>query len=159
MMFFHWQQLQIIVKSITLDRIWNYIKIVLSYRISLFIGKPVVWGMPYSLTIEPTNYCNLCCPECPSGLRILQRDQGNIEISLAKKIIADLGNHLFHINFYFQGEPFLHPEINSLFAEAKKKESAPSRRETRPRRSIESERARDRGRMSRPSSSARTATR
>ena len=111
---FYWLQLQIILKTICFSRIWNYFKITSSYQFSLLLRKPVLFGMPYSLTIEPTNYCNLRCPECPSGQRILKRNQEDIEFDLAAKLIEETKSSLFHINFYFQGEPFLHSRLNEL---------------------------------------------
>ena len=52
------------------------IKIISSFTISRIIRKPIVWGMPISYSIEPTNHCNLKCPECPSGLGTLTRPLG-----------------------------------------------------------------------------------
>lgn len=67
--------------------------------------------MPMALSIEPTTACNLACPECPSGLKMFSRPTGNLQMELNKKIINELSPWLLYINYYFQGEPFIHPHF------------------------------------------------
>jgi len=76
--------------------------------------------MPYSLSIEPTTACNLGCPECPSGLKQFTRPTGKLDLELHRKMISQLKRSVFYINYYFQGEPFLHPAFLDLIKEAKK---------------------------------------
>ncbi|MFT6923177.1 MAG: radical SAM protein with 4Fe4S-binding SPASM domain [Crocinitomicaceae bacterium] len=76
--------------------------------------------MPFSLSIEPTTACNLGCPECPSGLKQFTRPTGRLDLSLHEKMIAQLKRSVFYINYYFQGEPFLHPNFLELIKEAKR---------------------------------------
>lgn len=82
--------------------------------ISRIIRKPVMLGLPVSLTIEPTTSCNLRCPECPSGLRSFTRPTGKINFELFKGIIDEMHQTLVYLNLYFQGEPYLHPEFDQL---------------------------------------------
>jgi radical SAM protein with 4Fe4S-binding SPASM domain len=84
-------------------------------------GKVIHWGRPVSVSIEPTNFCNLHCPECPSGQRILTRDRGYIEPETFKKIIDQLSPELHWLTFYFQGEPYLHPGFHEMVSYAKSK--------------------------------------
>jgi len=76
--------------------------------------------LPFSLSIEPTTACNLGCPECPSGLKQFTRPTGKLDLELHKKMIEQLKRSVFYINYYFQGEPFLHPQFLELIREAKK---------------------------------------
>ena len=76
--------------------------------------------MPFSLSIEPTTACNLGCPECPSGLKQFTRPTGRLDLTLHEKMIAQLKRPVFYINYYFQGEPFLHPNFLELIKEAKR---------------------------------------
>ena len=71
-------------------------------------------AMPTSLSIEPTTSCNLRCPECPSGLRAFTRPTGMLDVSAAMKWLDDLAPWLTYVNLYFQGEPLLHPELDTL---------------------------------------------
>lgn len=105
----------------SLKKIFNLIKLGLSYRLSIIVKSPLVYGYPLSISIEPTTLCNLSCPECPSGQGSLTRPTGNMQITLYKRIIYESYPFLSNLNLYFQGEPFLHPEIFVMIALAKKK--------------------------------------
>lgn len=77
-------------------------------------------GSPFSLSIEPTTACNLGCPECPSGLKQFTRPTGKIQADLHEKMLTETSKSVFYINYYFQGEPFLHPDFLTLIRSAKK---------------------------------------
>jgi len=72
-------------------------------------GMTIIRGMPVSVSTELTNNCNLKCPECSSGSGQMKRTRGFMDLTLFKKIIAELRPYLYNINLYFQGEPMLHP--------------------------------------------------
>lgn len=92
----------------------------MSYIFSKWTKKAVHKGQPFSLSIEPTTACNLGCPECPSGLKQFTRPTGKLNLDLHKKMIQQLKKSVFYINYYFQGEPFLHPNFLDLIIEAKR---------------------------------------
>jgi radical SAM protein with 4Fe4S-binding SPASM domain len=77
-------------------------------------------GNPFTLSIEPTTACNLGCPECPSGLKQFTRPTGKLDLELHKETLSQVKKSVFYINYYFQGEPFLHPQFLDLIREAKK---------------------------------------
>lgn len=116
-----WRDSVQIAKHLSLSRVWNLVLLRLSYTCSRLLKKARVWGTPFSISIEPTTACNLGCPECPSGLKKFTRPTGKIDLSVNQKLLDELGNHLFYINYYFQGEPFLHPQFLELIRQAKKK--------------------------------------
>lgn len=70
--------------------------------------------MPVSISIEPTTACNLGCPECPSGLKKFSRATGNLKKETNQKIIDDFAKKGVYVNFYFQGEPYIHPQFLDL---------------------------------------------
>ncbi|NWF50810.1 MAG: SPASM domain-containing protein [Ignavibacteriaceae bacterium] len=76
--------------------------------------KPVVWGMPISYSIEPTNHCNLKCPECPSGLGSLTRPLGLLKFQEFKKLVDEIKNSGFYIQLFFQGEPYLNKHLPEM---------------------------------------------
>lgn len=82
-----------------------------SYVSSKMTKQPNIKGSPISISIEPTTACNLRCPECPSGLRSFSRPTGKLEQALFKRIIDEVHQKLFYLIFYFQGEPYLHPDF------------------------------------------------
>ncbi len=75
-----------------------------------------------SISFEPTTSCNLRCPECPSGLRSFTRPTGMLQKSLFQDAIDQLAPTLNYLTFYFQGEPYLHPQFLDMvqYAAAKK---------------------------------------
>ncbi len=75
------------------------------------MGKPVQWGVPMTISIEPTTACNLRCPECPSGLRSFSRSTGNLKADFFRDTIDQIANKLIYLIFYFQGEPYINPKF------------------------------------------------
>ncbi len=116
----NWSDSIQILKHISFKRVVNLFALKVSYYISRLLKKPVLWGKPYSLSIEPTTACNLGCPECPSGLKKFTRATGKLDVDFHRKILNSVGNQVFYINYYFQGEPFLHPQFLELIKDAKK---------------------------------------
>lgn len=89
-------------------------QLLLSYHLSRWAKRPIHWGMPSSISIEPTTSCNLRCPECPSGLRSFTRPTGMLEPEKFTQLIDELKPWLSYLTFYFQGEPFLNPSFLKL---------------------------------------------
>ena len=87
------------------------VQLVSSYLVSKATKKPVHWGLPTSISLEPTTSCNLRCPECPSGLRNFTRPTGMLEDDIYKSVIDELAPKLSYLIFYFQGEPYLNPSF------------------------------------------------
>ncbi len=83
----------------------------LSYFLSRISGSIIRWGLPESLSIEPTNLCNLKCPECPSGNNSLNRPRLFLAETSYRNLIDKNNKQLAFLQLYFQGEPFLHPKI------------------------------------------------
>ncbi|MBO6661464.1 MAG: SPASM domain-containing protein [Roseivirga sp.] len=97
--------------KITPRRFWNMVQLVSSYLVSKATKKPVHWGLPTSISLEPTTSCNLRCPECPSGLRNFTRPTGMLADDIYKSVIDELAPKLSYLIFYFQGEPYLNPSF------------------------------------------------
>jgi len=108
--------------KLSITRVLNIASLTFSYWVSKFIKKPIHLGMPMSISFEPTTSCNLRCPECPSGLRSFTRETGMLQEELFKKTIDELSSTLTYLLFYFQGEPYLHPQFLDLveYASAKR---------------------------------------
>lgn len=92
-------------------RSWNWLKVISSFYISKWTRRPVQWGLPISMSFEPTTSCNLRCPECPSGLRSFTRPKGMLEKRFFKDMIDQMAPELIYLTFYFQGEPYLNPDF------------------------------------------------
>ncbi|MBS1489593.1 MAG: SPASM domain-containing protein [Bacteroidetes bacterium] len=105
----------------TPTRLQNLARVYSSFKISKFQKKVSHRGMPISISIEPTTSCNLRCPECPSGLRSFTRPTGMMKPELFHTVIDQLAPTLSYLIFYFQGEPFLHPQLLEMVKQASQK--------------------------------------
>jgi radical SAM protein with 4Fe4S-binding SPASM domain len=85
------------------------------------LKKNIHWGMPFSISIEPTTSCNLRCPECPSGLRKFSRNTGMLTWEMYQSTIDQLKQNLMYVILYFQGEPYLNPQFFDFINYAKKR--------------------------------------
>ena len=103
-----------LISKLTFKRGLNAAKIFFSYQYSKRTGK--VWnkGFPISIAFEPTTSCNLRCPECPSGLRSFTRNTGMLDPEFFRQTIDQLHQDILYLTFYFQGEPFLHPQFTDM---------------------------------------------
>jgi radical SAM protein with 4Fe4S-binding SPASM domain len=99
------------VSKLSLRRIWNFGLVLSSYYLTKWTRRPIQWGLPVTVSIEPTTACNLRCPECPSGLRSFTRETGNLKEDFFRRTIDDLHRELFYLIFYFQGEPYINPKF------------------------------------------------
>jgi radical SAM protein with 4Fe4S-binding SPASM domain len=110
------------LSKLSLGRVINAIRVVNSFYISKITKKPQISGLPISISFEPTTSCNLRCPECPSGLRSFTRPTGMLQEEVFRKTMDELKDSLLYLIFYFQGEPYLHPNFLELvkYASGKK---------------------------------------
>ena len=107
--------------KLTWRRFSNAVKVLSSFYYSKWTGKLVQWGMPISISFEPTTACNLRCPECPSGLRSFTRPTGMLQRDFFRETIDQLYRELFYLVFYFQGEPYLNPDFLEMVRYAAQK--------------------------------------
>ena len=85
------------------------------------MNRVIQWGLPFNISIEPTTSCNLGCPECPSGLKSFTRGTGTLSVDFYNKFLHEVQRDLIYLYFYFQGEPYLHPDFLSLVKAASEK--------------------------------------
>ena len=115
---YYFRILQVILPS---KRFFNAFKAIISYQFSKK-GKLLKWKhLPVFISLEPSNVCNLHCPECPVGIRTERVKPINIDLDLSEKLINSLSDTLTHIIFYFQGEPFMNPKFLKLVKYAREK--------------------------------------
>lgn len=99
------------LSKLTPRRVFNVAQLYCSYQLTKIMKRPIQWGMPMTVSIEPTTACNLRCPECPSGLRSFTRETGNLKKDFFTKSIDELYKELLYLIFYFQGEPYINPDF------------------------------------------------
>ena len=99
---------------VTGKRVANLGRLYLSFWYSRILGRPVHWGRPFAISVEPGTSCTLHCPECPTGAGILNRPKGKLELFWYKKLLTELSPQLTILNLYLQGEPFMHPDFSKM---------------------------------------------
>ena len=109
------------ISKLSPGKVWNAGKVISSFYLAKWIKKPIQWGVPFNVSIEPTTTCNLGCPECPSGLRSFTRPTGKIGTEMYQDLLDQIGSKLMYLYFYFQGEPYMHPKFLDLVKLAKSK--------------------------------------
>jgi len=108
-----------LIGYLSAGKIINWVKLQISYRLSFFGWQRLRNLSPSFISVEASNYCNLHCPECPVGIQKKQKsDKTTFDIDLYKKLVDELKPTLQHIILYFQGEPFLHRQLNELISYA-----------------------------------------
>lgn len=100
------------LKYFTFRRLTNYSKLQLSYILSLSGIRSYIRTSPYFISVEPVNFCNLHCPECPVGNKS-NHSPAHIffDNERYQKLVDELSPKLIHIIFYFQGEPLLNSQL------------------------------------------------
>ena len=111
MLYVNWTDSVNLLRKLTFRKLWNAARVYGSFQLTRLTGRPIQWGMPISVSFEPTTSCNLRCPECPSGLRAFTRPTGMLNNDFFSRTINDLHKDLLYLIFYFQGEPYLNPDF------------------------------------------------
>jgi radical SAM protein with 4Fe4S-binding SPASM domain len=110
-----------LLASLTVRRTANLLKTGVSFFISALFKKNIVWGIPSVLTIEPTNLCNLQCPLCTTGSGEMERIRGKMTLNTFQNIINKLGDDIFFLLIYHQGEPYINKHFFDFVRLAKEK--------------------------------------
>src|SRR5690554_7543582 len=54
-----------LLRHFKVQRLGNILALLSSFFVSRMLGRPLAWGRPWALSVEPSGQCNLQCPECP----------------------------------------------------------------------------------------------
>lgn len=108
----------LLLRTLRPRKLWNLAALYLSFHLSRLLCRPVHWGMPAKVGIEPTTSCNLRCPECPSGLRAFTRPTGMLAYPDFQTMVDQLRHRLVYLLLYFQGEPYLNPDFLKMAGHA-----------------------------------------
>lgn len=101
-------------------RLINHLRCWFSYLLSL-VGIVRVRHLPTFISVEPANYCQLRCPECPVGQRATNheiRHANNLSLETYQLVLDQVKDTATTIQFYFQGEPLLNPLLPEMIAQA-----------------------------------------
>jgi len=108
---FAWKEKLRLIGYFTFKRALNALILIISYKASTLLKRPFLKGLPISIAYEPSTYCNLQCPECPSGLRSFSRPIGNAKFIDFRKLVDQVKDHVIYLTLYFQGESYLNLDL------------------------------------------------
>ena len=94
----------------------NILRAELSYALSL-LGIVRVRHLPTFVSVEPANFCQLHCPECPVGAGVHKngtKSKELLSLDKFKHILTQVQNSVHTIQFFFQGEPLLNPQLPDM---------------------------------------------
>jgi MoaA/NifB/PqqE/SkfB family radical SAM enzyme len=80
----------------------------------LWAGTSRIGARPLKLTMDPTNVCQLRCPLCPTGLQVHDRESGHAQLHMLEKLLDEVGDYLFFIDFFNWGEPLLNTHLEDF---------------------------------------------
>lgn len=84
-------------------------------------GSRFMWGgRPYWLTIDPTNFCQLQCPFCPTGANRGVRDKASMTLQHFERFMERVGPTAIHVDFMNWGESLLNKNLPEMIACAKR---------------------------------------
>lgn len=87
--------------------------------VSQMMGSTRAFGRPVSITIEPTDICNLRCPVCETGANILGRRPQMMTYEEFVTIMDKVGPGANHVMLYYMGEPFLNKDVYRMIRYAR----------------------------------------
>lgn len=106
--------------ALTKSRALNALRCYCNYALSL-LGLVRITHKPTFISVEPAAVCQLRCPECPVGMRgygIPVTGYGTMPMEVWHRVLAEIRDTAFVVQFYFQGEPLLNKELPAMIAEA-----------------------------------------
>lgn len=107
------------LRYLSSKKIINFSRIYLSYLFSTGNSSFSKRNRPFFISVEPSDTCQLQCPECPVGQRHKSIKEGTLlDENNFKKIIDELKSDLFHVIFYFQGEPLINKRLTDFVSYA-----------------------------------------
>jgi radical SAM protein with 4Fe4S-binding SPASM domain len=108
------KEIVFLIRSLSPKRAFSFFAGFISGKLSQFISHPIVWGLPYACSIEPTTRCNLKCQECPTGMGLIKREKGDMSLSDFKDRLDSVSSHTSYLTLYLQGEPFLNKDLPAM---------------------------------------------
>lgn len=96
------------------DKTWRAYANFLLVRCQRIRKSVRLLGRPYALNLDPSSYCNLRCPFCPTGQRSQLRSSANLALDRFKRLMDELGPYLFWVDLYNWGEPFINRDLVSM---------------------------------------------
>ena len=107
--------------ALTKSRCTNLLKCYGNYALSL-LGLVRISHAPLFASVEPASVCQLRCPECPVGSGNPEFRNSGFPRLMSREVwqrtLSEVRKSAWGIQFFFQGEPLLHPDLPTMIREA-----------------------------------------
>jgi MoaA/NifB/PqqE/SkfB family radical SAM enzyme len=88
---------------------------------SLFVYRHLKpWNWPLHVQVELTNFCNLRCPVCPTGIKKMNRSPLSMAPDLFERLMNEISPYLLTVSLWAWGEPLLHPQLAMILHTARR---------------------------------------
>lgn len=98
------------LKRMSFAKRFNFLKSCLNF----VYRRTQPWSWPVHMQIELTNYCNLKCPVCPTGIGAINRKPLAMDVSLFEQLMDEVGQCLLTLCLWGWGESILHPQLAEI---------------------------------------------
>lgn len=85
------------------------------------IRSNVIPGKPRFMHFDVVNACNLRCPACSAGLRVLDRKRVLAAVYNFQELLEAVGDNIFKLSLFNWGEPTLHKHFHEFARAASKR--------------------------------------
>ncbi len=102
------------VRKLSVRKLLNILSVRISFSLSNLFKRPLVWGMPWFVSIEPASVCNLSCPQCPVGKGDIARNRNFMDLNDYKELLEEISGTTTILSLYFQGEPLMHKNFTEF---------------------------------------------
>ncbi len=107
---FVYDQMPVVVRNMTWQKRIN----LFSSGLNLLFRRDKTWSMPLHMQFELTNFCNLKCPICPTGINAISRKAQAFSPPMFERLVEQVGPCLLTASLWAWGEPNLHPKLSQL---------------------------------------------
>ena len=105
--------------GLTRSRFINALRCYASYALNRLGSARFVRHTPLFVSVEPSAVCQLHCPACPVGLAFGNKcAEVYMSMDLWERVLAQIKDSAFVVQFYFQGEPLLNKDLPLMIREA-----------------------------------------
>ena len=99
-------------------------------KYEMYTARERVRSVPYSLTVDASDHCQLMCPTCPTGIEnaakraredgyeVFRQERRMLTPELFASLLEEIGEEVFMIMFYNWGEPLLNKKLPALIKAA-----------------------------------------
>ena len=102
------------VRKLSVRKLLNILSVQISFSLSNLFKRPLVWGMPWFVSIEPASVCNLSCIQCPVGQGDIARNNKFMDMNDYKGLLEEISGTTTLLSLFFQGEPLMHKNFTEF---------------------------------------------